>query len=114
MTHFVDCADLGSECIQWYDVLECTLFRDQRLDAVLPQIGCGTTSKRTRLGCGKDAPSFAAVNSGRVRILNRPFVSNVSCLGSIRLEDNTCHRATIPWSFGFDNRVLSITCITML
>ena len=25
-------------------------------DAVLPQIGCGTTAKGTRLGCGKDAP----------------------------------------------------------
>ena len=83
-----------------------TRFRDQRLDAVLPQIGRGTTSKSTRLGCSKDAPLFAAVNSGRVRILNRPFVSNVSCLGSIRLEDNTSHRATIPCSFGLDNRVV--------
>ena len=48
------------------------------LDTVLPQIGCSTTSKGMRRGCGKDAPSFAAVNSGCVRILNR-CVSNVSC-----------------------------------
>ena len=28
------------------------------------------TSKDTWLGCGKDAPSFAAVYSGSIRILN--------------------------------------------
>ena len=50
---------------------------------VLPQIGCGMTSKGTWLGWSKDMPSFAAVNSGRVHISNRPFVSIVSCLDSI-------------------------------
>ena len=35
-------------------------------------------------------PHFAAVNIGHVLIFNTPFVSNVLCLDSVILEDNTC------------------------
>ena len=61
----------------------------QWLDVILLHIGYGTTSKGTwLLRCGKDTSSFAVVNSGRIRILNRPFVSTVLQLDSIILEDN--------------------------
>ena len=41
------------------------------------------------------APSFAMINSGHIRILNRPYVSNALYLDSIRLEDNACARIQI-------------------